>query len=545
MDSKIIEFGQNSRDKIASGVRTLAKAVACTLGPRGRNVVLQRRGLPPHITKDGVSVAREIVVKDPFANMGAQMVKEVASRTADLAGDGTTTATVLADAIVAEGLRLIVARHDPMPIKRGIDKAAEAVVAEIKKLSKQVEDIKEVEQVATISANGDTSIGKMIASAMEVVGKDGVITLEEGKGFESTVRAAEGFEFDRGFLSPHFCNDKERQRVVFEKPLIWLVNSKLTSAADMEEMLPLFQHCSKHKVPLVVIADSIEGEVLGTMVVNSLRNSLVCAAVKAPGFGDAKKEMMEDLAILTGAQIKELGIESRLIETQLSDLGTAERIIITREKTVVVGKSGAEDAIQQRAAQIRQELSRITDFHARDVLNKRLAKLIGGIAVIEVGAATDIEMKERKDRFEDALAATKAAIQEGIVPGGGVALVRAAATLENFTTGDPEEDIGVKIILKACSAPLMQIVANAGKSQEVVLNKVRSELTGTWGYDAATHEYRDMLQAGIIDPAQVTRVALQNAASVSSLILTTEAVVAIDESEENKSSTAHPGMMMG
>jgi chaperonin GroEL len=502
--------------------------------------------MPPHITKDGVSVAKEIVIADPFENMGAQMVKEVASRTADLAGDGTTTATVLADAIVTEGLRLIVARHDPMPIKRGIDKAAEAVVAEIKRLSKQVDDIKEIEQVATISANGDTSIGKMIASAMELVGKDGVITLEEGKGFESTVRAAEGFEFDRGFLSPHFCNDKERQRVVFEKPLIWLIDSKLGSAADMEEMMPLFQHCAKHKIPLVVIAESVESEVLGTMVLNSVRNSLVCAAVKAPGFGDARKEMMEDLAVLTGAQVKQLiGTDSRLIDTQLSDLGTAERVIITREKTVIVGKSGAEEAIQERASQIRQELSRATDLHVKDVLNKRLAKLVGGIAVIEVGAATDIEMKERKDRFEDALAATRAAIQEGVVPGGGVALVRAASALDGFSTGDPEEDIGVKIILKACSAPLMQIVSNAGKSQEVVLNKVRSELTGTWGYDAATHEYRDMLAAGIIDPAQVTRVALQNAASVSSLILTTEAVVAIEEKDSDKNAGMHPGMMMG
>jgi chaperonin GroEL len=498
--------------------------------------------MPPHVTKDGVSVAREISLKDPFANMGAQMVKEVASRTADLAGDGTTTATVLADAIVTEGLRLIVAGHDPMPIKRGIDKATDAIVEELKKLSKPVDDLKEIEQVATISANGDASIGKMIASAMDVVGKDGVITLEEGKGFESTVRSAEGFEFDRGFLSAHFCNDKERQRVVFEKPVLWLINSKLTSSVDMEEMLPLFQHCSRNKQPLVIIADSVEGEVLGTMVVNSLRNSLVCAAVRAPGFGDAKKEMMEDLAILTGAQIKEIGLESRLMDTQFTDLGTAERIIITREKTVIVGKSGTEDAIQQRASQIRQELARTTDFHARDVLNKRLAKLIGGIAVIEVGAATDIEMKERKDRFEDALAATRAAIQEGIVPGGGVALVRASTTLGAFSTGNAEEDIGVKIVLKACAAPLMQIVSNAGKSPEVVLDRVKSESSSAYGYDAATHEYRDMLQAGIIDPAQVTRVAIQNAASISSLILTTEAVVAFEESDNNKSTSLNSMM---
>ena len=543
MESKIIEFGHDGRERLLKGINRLARVVSATLGPRGRNVVIQQRGLPPHITKDGVTCAKALSFKDPFENMGAQMVKEVASRTADLAGDGTTTAVCLSNSIATEGLKLIAAGHDPMPLKRGIDKAAEAVVAEIKKLSKQVEDIKEIEQVATISANGDTSIGKLISSAMEVVGKDGVITLEEGKGFESTVRAAEGFEFDRGFLSPHFCNDKERQRVVFEKPLIWLINSKLTSAADMEEMLPLFQHCSKHKLPLVVIADSVEGEVLGTMVVNSVRNSLVCAAVRAPGFGDAKKEMMEDLALLTGATLKELGMDSRLIDTQLEELGTAERIILTREKTVVVGKSGAEDAIQQRAAQIRQELSRTTDMHAKDVLNKRLAKLIGGVAVIEVGAATDLEMKERKDRFEDALAATRAAIQEGIVPGGGVALVRAASILENFTTGDAEEDIGVKLILKACSAPLMQIVSNAGKSPEVVLNKVKSELTGSWGYDAAAHEYRDMLEAGIIDPAQVTRVALQNAASVSSLILTTEAVVAIDEDPAEKGRPQQQMMM--
>lgn len=541
MDSKIIEFGQTSRDKIAKGVHTLAKAVACTLGPRGRNVVLQRRGMPPHITKDGVSVAREISLKDPFENMGAQMVREVASKTADQAGDGTTTATVLADAIVTEGLRLIVAGHDPMPIKRGIDKASAEIVAEIKKLSKPIETIKEIEQVATISANGDQSIGKMISSAMEVVGKDGVITLEEGKGFESTVRSAEGFEFDRGFLSPHFCNDKERQRVVFENPLIWLINSKLSSTADMEEMMPVLQHCSKHKRPLVVIADSLEGEVLGTMVVNSLRSSLVCVAIKAPGFGDAKKEMMEDLAILTGSKLKELNLDSKLIDTELTELGTATQVIVTREKTVVVGTSGTEELIQARAAQIRAELSRATDVHTKDVLNKRLAKLIGGVAVIEVGAATDIEMKERKDRFEDALAATRAAIQEGIVPGGGVALVRAAAALEDakFTTGDLEEDIGVKLVIKACGSPLRMIASNAGKSPEVILNKVKNELAGTWGYDAAAHEYRDMLEAGVIDPAQVTRIALLNAASIASLILTTEAVIAIEESSDKA-----PNMMM-
>lgn len=545
MDTKIIEFGQSSRDKIAKGVSILAKAVAATLGPRGRNVILQRRGMPPHITKDGVSVAREIVLKDPFENMGAQMVKEVASKTADQAGDGTTTATVLADSIVKEGLKLIVAGHDPMPIKRGIDKASAALVDEIKKISKQVEDIKEIEQVATISANGDTSIGKMIANAMDVVGKDGVITLEEGKGFESTVRAAEGFEFDRGFLSAHFCNDKERQRVVFEKPLIWLINSKLASAIDLEGLMPMLQHCSKNRTPLVIIADSVEGEVLGTMVLNSLKSALVCVAIKAPGFGDAKKEMMEDLAILTGTTLKEIGLESSLIDTQPGELGTADRIVITREKTIVVGKSGEEAVIQKRAEQIRQELSRTKDVHARDVLNKRLAKLTSGVAVIEVGAATDIEMKERKDRFEDALAATRAAIQEGVVPGGGVALVRAAAALNEFSTGDREEDTGVAIVLRACNAPLMMIAANAGTVPEVALNRVKNEFTGSWGYDAASHQYRDMFEAGIIDPAQVTRIALQNAVSIGSLILTTEAVVAIDDSADGKSQGPHQGMMMG
>ena len=543
MENKIIEFGHNGRNKLMKGVETLSKVVTATLGPRGRNVVIQKKGENPHITKDGVTCARALSFKDPYENMGAQMVREVASRTADNAGDGTTTSVCLSHAIVSEGLKLITAGHDPMPIKRGIDKASAAVVAEIKNLSKQVDDIKEIEQVATISANGDTSIGKMIASAMEVVGKDGVITLEEGKGFESTVRAAEGFEFDRGFISPHFCNEKERQRVVFEKPLIWLVNSKLTSAADMEEMMPMLQHCSKHKLPLVVIADSVEGEVLGTMVVNSLRSSLVCAAVKAPGFGDAKKEMLEDLAVLTGASLKEIGVDSRLIDTQLGELGTAERVIITREKTVVVGKNGAEESIQKRASQIRQELSTTKDMHAKDVLNKRLAKLIGGVAVIEVGAATDMEMKERKDRFEDALAATRAAIQEGVVSGGGVALVRAAGLLDKFSTGDAEEDIGVRIVLKACDSPLMMIAANAGKSPEVVLNKAKTELSGTWGYDAATHQYRDMFEAGVIDPAQVTRVALQNAASISSLILTTEAVIAIDDSDEGKVASM-PNTMM-
>lgn len=543
MEYKDIDFGQSSRERITKGVTTLAKVVVATLGPRGRNVVIQQKGRPPHITKDGVTCAKAVVLKDPYENMGAEMVKEVASKTADLAGDGTTTSVCLSHAIAVEGLRLIAAGHDPMPIKRGIDKAAAAVVDQIRLIAKPIDDVKQIEQVATISANGDTSIGTMIASAMDLVGKDGVITLEEGKGFESTVRTAEGFEFDRGFLSHHFCNEKERQRAVFEKPLIWLINSKLTSAADMQEMMPTLEYCSKHKRPLVVIADSVEGEVFATLVLNSLRNSLVCAAVKAPGFGDAKKEMFEDLAILTGATLKEIGVESQLIDTQLSELGTAERVIITREKTVVVGKNGSEEAIQQRAAQIRQELSRVKDVHTRDVLNKRLAKLIGGVAVIEVGAATDIEMKERKDRFEDALAATRAAIQEGIVPGGGVALVRAAHALESFTTGDPEEDIGVKIVLKACGAPHMQIASNAGQSADVVLNKVK-ELTGTMGYDAAAQTYRDMLEAGVIDPAQVTRVALQNAASISSLILTTEAVISIHDSEDDKQGQ-YPGMMMG
>lgn len=534
MNFKKLEFGDSARAKMMIGITKLADAVTATLGPRGRNVVIQQRAGNPHVTKDGVTCARAINLRDPYENMGAQMVKEVASKTADFAGDGTTTSVCLSHAIAQEGLKLVVSGHDPMPIKRGIDKATEAIVAELKAISKPIGDVREIEHVATISANGDASIGKMIASATDIVGNDGVITLEEGKGFESTVRAAEGFEFDRGYLSPHFCNDKERQRVVFDNPLIWLIDRRLTSAVDMEELMPVFQHCSKHRTPLLIIAESVEGEVLTTMVLNSLKGAIVCASVRAPGFGDARREMLEDLSVLTGAQLHRPGLDVALVDTQLSDLGTAGRVIITREKTVVVGKSGQEESIKARADQIREEISRTNDFHTRDILNKRLAKLIGGVAVIEVGAATDIEMKERKDRFEDALAATRAAIQEGVVPGGGVALVRAVSRLKDFTTGNAEEDVGVRIVFKACGAPLLKIARNAGQSAEVVLNKVRDDSEGSWGYDASAQRFCDMLEAGIIDPTQVTRVALQNAASISSLLLTTEVVIANDETDEER-----------
>ncbi len=536
MQNKIVNFGEDARSKMIRGVNLVADAVKVTMGPRGRNVVIQKSGGVPHITKDGVSVAESINVKDPAENAGAQLIKHASSLTATQAGDGTTLTCVLTSSLINNSLRY--RDYPSTQIKKGIDKAVAVILEQVKAQSRPVDDESQIESVATISANSDSSIGKMIARATSVVGKDGVVTLEEGS-LDTVLRTSEGFEIDRGYLSHYFCNEKERQRVTYDNPYILLTDQKLSSTAQMEEMLPLLQHAGKHSWPLVIIADDISGEFLQTLAINSARGSLKCVAIRAPGFGDAKKEMLGDLAVLTGATVRSIGLDCTLADITVEDLGSAAKIQVTKDKTIVVGRMGAEDAIQARASQIREELSQISDMHGKDILNKRLAKLIGGIAVIEVGGATEVEMKERKDRFEDALAATRAAIQEGIVPGGGVALVRAAAALKDFTTGDPEEDVGVKIVLKACEQPLMQIASNAGKSAEVILNSVKSDLKDAWGYDAGTYSFRDMFDAGIIDPTQVVRVALSNAASVAGLIITTEAAVLFDDSVKEQ-----PNQMM-
>jgi chaperonin GroEL len=518
---KQLKFDEEARAALLKGVNIMASAVKATLGPKGRNVVIDKKFGSPTITKDGVTVAKEIELKDGYEDMGAQMLKEVASKTSDIAGDGTTTATVLAQAIFKEGLKNVTAGANPMALKRGIEKAVEAVVEELKKLSKSTKDKKEIAQVATIASNNDKTIGNLIAEAMEKVGKDGVITVEESKSAETVLDVVEGMQFDRGYLSPYFVTDSERMECGLSDALI-LIHEKKISV--MKDMLPLLEQVARSGKPLLVIAEDVEGEALATLVVNKLRGTLTCAAVKAPGFGDRRKAMLEDIAILTGGKAitEDLGI--KLENIKLEDLGKAKKIVIDKDNTTIVEGSGKSSAIEGRIKQIRAQIDETTSDYDREKLQERLAKLAGGVAVVKVGAATETEMKEKKARVEDALNATRAAVEEGIVPGGGVALLRAAKALDK-PKFEGDEKVGAMIVKRALEEPIRQIVENAGLEGSVVVEKVKAATVATQGFDAETMEYVDMLQAGVIDPAKVERVALQNAASIASLLLTTEALI--------------------
>jgi chaperonin GroEL len=539
--AKEILFDVRAREAILKGVNTLADAVKVTLGPKGRNVVIEKSFGSPTITKDGVTVAKEIELENKFENMGAQMVKEVASKTSDVAGDGTTTATVLAQAIFREGAKLVAAGNDAMQIKRGIDKAVEAVVAELKKLSKSTKDPKEIAQVGTISANGDETIGKIISEAMQKVGKEGVITVEEAKGLETTLETVEGMQFDRGYLSPYFVTDPERMEAALEDPYILIHEKKISS---MKDLLPLLEQVARSGKPLLIVAEEVEGEALATLVVNKLRGTLNAAAVKAPGFGDRRKAMLEDIATLTGGRMiaEDLGI--KLESVTLKDLGRAKRVVIDKDNTTIVDGAGKKADIEARVKQIRAQIEETTSDYDREKLQERLAKLVGGVAVIHVGAATETEMKEKKARVEDALHATRAAVEEGIVPGGGVAYLRALKVLDNLKV-EAGEKFGVDIIRKALEEPIRWIVQNGGWEGSIVVNKVK-EGQGGFGFNAATGQYEDLMAAGVIDPTKVSRFALQNSASVASLMLTTEAMVAEkpkDKEESGPGAGAH-GMGM-
>lgn len=540
MPAKILKFGQDARDRILRGVNVLADAVTVTLGPKGRNVVLEKSFGAPNITKDGVTVAKEIELEDKFENMGAQMVKEVASKTSDVAGDGTTTATVLARSIYAEGAKMVAAGHDPMSIKRGIDKAVQTVIAELKGLSKPTRDQKEIAQVGTISANNDSTIGEIIAEAMSKVGKEGVITVEEAKSLETALDVVEGMQFDRGYLSPYFVTDPEKMEATIEDAYI-LINEKKISA--MKDLLPVLEAIARTGKPFLLVAEDIEGEALATLVVNKIRGTLHCVAVKAPGFGDRRKAMLEDLAILTGGKViaEELGI--KLENVTLNDLGRAKRIVVDKDNTTIVDGAGKKADIEGRIKQIRAQIEETTSDYDREKLQERLAKLVGGVAVIRVGAATEVEMKEKKARVEDALHATRAAVEEGIVPGGGVALVRCLGALEKLKVAD-EEQVGVNIIRRSLEDPLRWIANNAGWEGSIVLDKVKNN-KGSFGFNAATEEFEDLMKAGIVDPTKVVRTALQNAASVAGLLLTTEAMIAEKPEEKGAGPAMPPGGGMG
>src|SRR6184192_853689 len=535
MAAKLVKFSQDARDKILRGVNVLADAVTVTLGPRGRNVVLEKSFGAPNITKDGVTVAKEIELEDKFENMGAQMVKEVASKTSDVAGDGTTTATVLARAIFTEGLKMVAAGHDPMTLKRGIDKAVGAIVNELKALSKPTKEQKEIAQVGTISANNDSTIGEIIAEAMSKVGKEGVITVEEAKGLETQLEVVEGMQFDRGYLSPYFVTDPDRMECVYEDAYL-LINEKKISA--MKDLLPLLEQVARSGKPLLIIAEDLEGEALATLVVNKIRGTLQCVGVKAPGFGDRRKAMLEDIATLTGGRViaEELGM--KLENVALQDLGRCKRIVVDKDNTTLVDGAGKKTDIEGRIKQIRAQIEETTSDYDREKLQERLAKLVGGVAVIRVGAATEVEMKEKKARVEDAMHATRAAVEEGIVAGGGVALLRARSVLDTLKLDD-EEKAGVNIVRRALEEPLRWIARNAGQDGSVVLEKVR-EAKGAFGFNAQTEEYEDLIKAGIIDPTKVVRTALQNAASVAGLLLTTEAMVAEKPKEEKPAPPSMP-----
>ena len=527
MGAKEILFSNTARDSILQGVNTLSNAVKATLGPRGRNVLIEKSFGAPVVTKDGVTVAKEIELEDRFENMGAQMVKEVASKTSDVAGDGTTTATILAQGIYREGIKLVAAGHDPMKLKRGIDKAVEVVVESIRKQSKQVKGRTEIAQVATVSANGDETIGNIIADAMEKVGKDGVITVEEGKSLETDLEVVEGMQFDRGYLSPYFVTDAEKMQVELEEPLILLHDKKVSS---MKDLVPLLEEVARSAKPLVILAEDVEGEALATLVVNKIRGTLKTAAVKAPGFGDRRKSMLEDIGVLTGGKVIAEEAGMKLESAKLGDLGRAKKIVIDKDDMTIIGGAGKKAEIEGRIRQIKAQIEEASGEYDREKLQERLAKLAGGVAVIRVGAATETEMKEKKARVEDALNATRAAVEEGIVPGGGVAYIRSMGNVDKFDSGDEEERAGVNIVRKVLEDPLRGIAGNAGWDGSIVVGKV-SESKGNYGFDAATLEYRDLVRAGIIDPSKVVRSAIQNAASVAGLLLTTEALVADKPSE--------------
>jgi len=538
--AKQLKFSDEARRELLAGVEELSKAVKVTLGPKGRNVVLDKKFGSPTITKDGVSVAKEIELEDPFKNMGAQMVKEVAEKTSDVAGDGTTTATVLAESIYREGLKSVTAGMNPMGLKRGIEKAVAAVVEELKKLSTPIKGKKEVAQVAAIAANGDEKIGSDIAEAMEKVGKDGVITVEEAKSTATTMDVVEGMQFDQGYLSPYFVTDAERMETVLEEPFILIYEKKISAIKDI---LPLLEKIARLGKPLMIIAEDIEGEALTTLVVNKLRGTFQCCAVKAPGYGDRRRAMIEDIGILTGGRAitEDLGI--KLENLDVADLGRAKRVKVDKENTTIIEGAGKTQAINGRIAQIKKQVDDSDSDYDKEKLQERLAKLSGGVAVINVGAATETEMKEKKARVEDALHATRAAVQEGIVPGGGVALLRCMATLDSLKVGDDDEKVGANIVRRALEEPMRQLTANAGVDGSVIVQRVKSEKKNV-GYDVNTDEYVDMLEAGIIDPTKVTRTALENAASIASLLLTTEALVT-DLPEKDKPSMPMPPGGMG
>ncbi len=535
MPAKQLMFDEEARRSILRGVDKLANAVKATLGPKGRNVVLDKKFGAPNITKDGVTVAKEIELEDPFENMGAQMVKEVASKTSDVAGDGTTTATVLAQAIIREGMKNVTAGSNPMALKRGIDKAVDAVVEEIKKISKPTKGKKEISQVASISANNDRTIGDLIADAMEKVGKDGVITVEEAKGVETTLEVVEGMQFDRGYISPYFVTDPERMEAVVENPLILIHEKKISG---MKDLLPILEQIAKMGKPLLIIAEEVEGEALATLVVNKLRGTLTTCAVKAPGFGDRRKEMLKDIAVLTGGEVisEELGI--KLENIRLDDLGKCKKLVVEKENTTIVEGAGSKKEIEGRIKQIRTQIEETTSDYDREKLQERLAKLAGGVAVIKVGAPTEIAMKEKKARVEDALNATRAAVEEGIVPGGGVALLRAEKALEKVKAVD-DEKIGVNIVRRALEEPLRMIAHNAGWEGAVVLAKVRDS-NGNFGFNAETETYEDLVSAGIIDPTKVVRTALENAGSIAGLMVTTECLITEAPEKEKKPATPTP-----
>jgi len=541
MPAKEVRFSDDARQRMFRGVNVLANAVKATLGPKGRNAVLEKSFGAPTVTKDGVSVAKEIELKDKFENMGAQMVKEVASNTSDEAGDGTTTATLLAQAIMREGLKAVSSGRNPMDLKRGIDRAVTSVVEELKKLSKPCKDSKAIAQVGTISANSDESIGKTIAEAMEKVGKEGVITVEEGSGLENELEVVEGMQFDRGYLSPYFINNQQNQTAELEKPVILLVDKKIS---NIRELLPLLEGVAKAGRPLLVVAEDIEGEALATLVVNNIRGILKVAGVKAPGFGDRRKAMLQDIATLTGGTVISDEVGLSLEKATLNDLGEAKKIVVEKENTTIIDGAGKGSDIKARIESIRQQIEEATSDYDKEKLQERVAKLSGGVALVKVGAATEIEMKEKKARVEDALHATRAAVEEGVVPGGGVALIRAQRALEKLEAANEDQAVGIRILSRSIEEPLRQIVDNAGEDAAVILNRVK-EGKGAFGYNAATGEFGDMLEAGILDPTKVTRLALQNAASVAGLLLTTEVMVAEAPKEEEHSHAGPPGGMGG
>jgi chaperonin GroEL len=541
MAAKDIRFGEDARARMVKGVNILANAVKATLGPKGRNVVLDKSFGAPTITKDGVSVAKEIELADKFENMGAQMVKEVASKTSDNAGDGTTTATVLAQAMIREGMKAVAAGMNPMDLKRGMDKAVIAAVEELKKLSKPCDSSKEIAQVGSISANSDENIGELIAKAMDKVGKEGVITVEEGSGLDNELDVVEGMQFDRGYLSPYFINNQQSMSAELEDPFILLHDKKIS---NVRELLPVLEAVAKAGKPLLIVAEEVEGEALATLVVNTIRGIVKVCAVKAPGFGDRRKAMLEDMAILTGGTVISEEVGLQLDKATIKDLGRAKKVQVTKENTTLIDGAGAAEGIQSRIKQIKAQIEDTSSDYDKEKLQERVAKLAGGVAVIKVGASTEIEMKEKKARVEDALHATRAAVEEGVVPGGGVALIRALSALKDLRGANEDQNHGIVIALRAMESPLREIVTNAGEEPSVVLNKVKDG-TGSYGYNAATGEYGDMLAMGILDPTKVTRTALQNASSIAGLMITTEAMVAEAPKKEESMGGGHGGGGMG